>query len=296
MRLNYAPADRCVCAACRAHFETLMEGKLMSPIANARMYSVCDSVAADWKTLLAWVLERAGLNFEVIDYPAPAPVSVLWARDDLGLVMMCGLPFAQRSIRPTLIAAPIPAPARYEGQAVYFTDIVVRADSSAQTLADTFGGVVGYTLAESMSGGVAFLNYLQPLREQRGERLYRDAVGELIHARGVIEAIDAGRVDVGPLDSYYHDLLKQHEPQLTAKVRTIATTVPMPIPPLIATADLSEDELQRLRSALLATATEPSIEALMERLLLKGFAIADPDDYEVIAEVAKKPFQTFEEI
>lgn len=268
----------------------------MSRIANARMYSVSASAADDWKILLSWVLKRADLDFEILDYPAPAPVSVLWARNDLGLALMCGLPFAQRETRPVLVAAPIPSPVRYGGQPVYFSDLVVRADSPAQSLEDTFGGVVGYTLNDSMSGGVAFLNYLQPFQEQRQKRLYRAAVGELIHARGVIEAIHSGRVDVGPLDSYYHDLLKLHEPELTAKVRTVATTMPTPIPPLIATAPMTDGELERLRSALLATATAPEIAPVMERLLLQGFAISAPDDYNVIAAIAAKPFLSFEEI
>ena len=80
----------------------------MSRIANARMYSVTESAAADWKALLSWVLKRANLEFELLDYPAPAPVSVLWARNDLGLTLMCGLPFAQREARPVLIAHPVP--------------------------------------------------------------------------------------------------------------------------------------------------------------------------------------------
>ena len=85
------------------------------PVANARMYSATASVKADWKVLLSWVLARAGLPWEVIDYDAPAPLSLLWSRDNLGLAMMCGLPFAQRMGTPglpTLIAAPIPSPAR----------------------------------------------------------------------------------------------------------------------------------------------------------------------------------------
>ena len=158
-------------------------------VANARMYSATPSVKADWKALLAWVLDRAGLPWDLIDYDAPAPLSVLWARDDLGLAMMCGLPFAQRGAQPTLVAAPIPSPARYGGKPVYFTDIVVRADAPYRDLEDTFGGVIGYTLADSMSGGVALRHHLAPYRRAQGSRLYLKAVGELINARGVITAL-----------------------------------------------------------------------------------------------------------
>ncbi|CAN7179454.1 PhnD/SsuA/transferrin family substrate-binding protein [Variovorax sp. LjRoot290] len=268
----------------------------MMPVANARMYSATASARADWKALFAWALARAGLDWDVIDYDAPAPLSALWARDDLGLAMMCGLPFSQRAPRPALVAAPIPSPARYEGRPVYFTDIVVRADSKYERLEDTFGGVVGYTLADSMSGGVAFRNHLAPYRATHGPRLYARAVGNLIHARGVIEALAAGRIDVGPLDSYYHDLLRHNEPASAQQVRIIASTEAMPIPSLVATAALASDELARLRDALRAAADAPELEAVTERLLLAGFAIPDPADYEVLAAIAQRAIPPFEEL
>ncbi|MFC5520394.1 phosphate/phosphite/phosphonate ABC transporter substrate-binding protein [Polaromonas jejuensis] len=269
------------------------------PVANARMYSATPSVKADWKQLLAWALARAGLPWNVIDYDAPAPLSALWARNDLGLAMMCGLPFAQRineARPPTLVAAPLPSPARYGGKPVYFTDIVVRADAPYRTLEDTFGGVVGYTLADSMSGGVALRRHLESYRTAARPRLYREAVGDLIHARGVIEALATGRIDVGPLDSYYHDLLRRHEPGFAAQVRIIASTPALPIPPLVATATLHKDELARLREALLATAAAPELAPVMERLLLAGFAIPDPADYRPLAAMAAAAATPFEEL
>ena len=276
-----------------------------SPVVNARMYSATPSVKADWTKLLAWVLHHAGLPWPVIDYDAPAPLAKLWARDDLGLAMMCGLPFAQQSHalplphgnRPlTLIAAPLPSPARYGGEPVYFTDIVVRADAPYRTLQDTFGGVVGYTLADSLSGGVALRHHLNSFRTAQRPRLYRAAVGNLIHARGVIEALVAGRIDVGPLDSYYHDLLRRHEPGFAAQVRTLCSTPVLPIPPLVATAALPAVTVKRLRAGLLATASATALKPLMERLLLAGFAFPEPADYRSLAVMADAPNIPFEEL
>ncbi|VTU15548.1 phosphonate ABC transporter, periplasmic phosphonate binding protein [Variovorax sp. PBL-H6] len=268
----------------------------MALAANARMYSATASARADWKTLLAWVLARAELDWEVIDYDAPAPLSALWAREDLGLAMMCGLPFSERTPQPTLVAAPVPSPARYAGRPVYFTDIVVRADAPYQRLEDTFGGVVGYTLADSMSGGVALAHHLAPHREAHGKRLFRKSVGSLIHARGVIDALAAGAIDVGPLDSYYHDLLRQGEPAFAQQVRTLASTEARPIPPLVATAALTPDELARLRRALQASTKAPELLAVTERLLLAGFAMPDPADYDVLARIAQSNLPIFEDL
>lgn len=265
-------------------------------VANARMYSATPALREDWHALLRWALARAGLAWPVVAYDAPAPLSAWWARDDLGLSLMCGLPLSQREPRPTVVAAPVPSPARYGGRPVYFTDIVVRAGSPFQSLEDTFGGTVGYTLADSLSGGVAFRHHLAPYRARRAGRLYARAVGELIHARGVIEALAAGRIDVGPLDSYYHDLLRQHEPALAAQVRTIATTAPLPIPPFVATAPLTADELARLREALHAACRAEALAEVRARLLLADLVPPEPGVYEPLAALARLPIPAFEDL
>jgi ABC-type phosphate/phosphonate transport system substrate-binding protein len=266
------------------------------PIANARMYSVTAAAKADWRAVLGWALREAGLDWPWLDHDAPAPLAALWSRDDLGAAMMCGLPFSQRAARPTLVAAPRPSPARYGGRPVYFTDLVVAAGSPHRTLEDTFGGVVGYTLADSMSGGVALRHHLARYRNPARPRLYRRSVGNLIHARGVIEAIVDGRIDVGPLDSYSHDLLAAYEPALAAQVRTLSSTEPTPIPPIVATAAIDDEALVRLRAALLRTPEERSLAAPMARLLLTGFAIPDPADYDRLAAIAATDTTPFEDL
>jgi len=255
-------------------------------IVNARMYSVTPAVQAAWRTLFAWVLEHAQLDWTIIDHGFPAPMADLWSRDDLGCAMMCGLPFSQRDPRPILVAAPVPSPAPYGGRPVYWSDIVVRADAPVRSIDETFGGTVGYTVHDSMSGCVALRRHLLPWRSPTRPALYAKVVGDLIAGRRVIEALDAGTIDVGALDSYYHDLLKVHAPGLAAKVRVIATTGPTPIPPLVATGRIAVDQLDRLRGALLAVASEPTLAPVRDALLLQGFAFPAAGDYDVFGPIA----------
>jgi ABC-type phosphate/phosphonate transport system substrate-binding protein len=265
-------------------------------VVNARMYSVDAACKADWHALLGVVLRRAGLDWPIIDFDAPAPLNALWARDDLGAAMMCGLPFARRVPRPILIAAPLPSPSRYGGRPVYCTDIVVAAGSPQRTLEETFGGVVGITVPDSMSGAVALREHLRPLREARGTRLYRATVGGLVNARGVIDALIDGRIDVGPLDSYSHDLLAAYEPGLAAQVRTIAHTAWRPIPPLVATATIAPDQLARLRQAFVGLRDDPGLADTMARLRLAGFACPDPGRYDELAAIADASSLSFEDL
>lgn len=210
-------------------------------IANARMYSVAPPAKVAWAKVLAWVLERAGVRMEFVDQEPPATLADLWGRSDLGCVMMCGLPYSHREPRPILLAAPVPSPGRYENRPVYFSDVVVRADSPFMKIED---------------------------------------------AGSIIQALVDGRIDVGPLDSYVHDLIRQNDPGFAAHVRTIAVTDATPMPPLIATAALDPDTVSRLQSAFLAAEHCPDLAHERETLLLRRFALPESSDYDVFDAIA----------
>jgi ABC-type phosphate/phosphonate transport system substrate-binding protein len=249
-------------------------------IVNARMYSVAPAAKAAWRELLEWILEHANLRMEFVDQEPPATLADLWARSDLGCAMMCGLPYSQRKPRPILLAAPVPSPERYANRAVYFTDIAVRMDSPFMKIEDTFGHIVGYTLTDSMSGCVALRRHLLPFRKG-GEPLYRKVTGDLVNARGIIQALIDRRIDVGPLDGYVHDLIRRNDPAFAANVRIVAVTEPAPMPPLIATAALEPGAVGRLRKAFSAVEHAPELDKVRETLLLRRFAVPEPSAYDV---------------
>ena len=250
-------------------------------IVNARMYSVTPAAKTAWRELLEWILEHANLRMEFVGQEPPATLTDLWARSDLGCAMMCGLPYSHRKPRPVLLAAPVPTPERYANRPVYFTDVAVRADSPFMKIEDSFGHVVGYTLTDSMSGHVALRRHLLPFRKAGGEPLYSRVVGELVNARGVIQALADRRIDVGPLDGYAHDLIRHNDPAFAANVRVIAVTDPAPMPPLIATAALGPDAVGRLRKAFCAVEHASELAKARETLLLRRFAVPEPSAYDV---------------
>lgn len=254
----------------------------MDVIANARMYAVAPGAAAAWRRLFDAVARHSGIALTHVEHAAPAPLEQLWARGDLGAVFMCGWPFACHAApRPRLVAAPVPSPARYGGRPVYPTDLVVRADRRFARLEDIFGGRLAWTVGHSQSGFNALRHFLAPWRRERGVPLFAATVGPLVTPRRVIEAIVSGEADVGPLDGYWHDLLKRHEPATAAKLRVIATTVPTPIPPLVAAHGIDEATLARLRAAFRAAPDLDGWDAIAADLLLRGFAEPEAADYEV---------------
>lgn len=246
----------------------------MTLLANARMYSISPKAKAAWRTLLDWVLERADADVQFIEHEPPLLLADLWNRDDLGCVMMCGLPVSLRKPAPTLLAAPVPSLPRYAGRSVYMTDIAVRAGSRFEKVEDTFGGVAGYTLKDSQSGYFAFRHHLITQHAARKPH-YAKIVGHLMNARGIIQALDEGRIDVGPLDGYVHDLIRNTDPEFAAKVRVVQVTEPTPMPPLVATGVLDAETLARMRAAFLAVQDAPALADARAALLLERFIVPD---------------------
>lgn len=248
-------------------------------IANARMYAVTPAVEAGWRDLLANVARDAGVPFVYETYPAPQPMEALWARPDLACVLMCGYPIAMAIAAVTPVAAPIPAAPWSGGRPVYRTDLVVRADSAFRSLPDTFGGSIGWTVENSHSGFNALRHHLLPYRQQQGQALYRRSVGPLTTPRNVLEAVLDGTIDVGPLDAYWHLLIRHAEPGLLADIRVLESTDTAPMPAFVAVGNADPAAVAAIRGALVAAASRPWFAGLADILCLDGFVAVDRADF-----------------
>jgi ABC-type phosphate/phosphonate transport system substrate-binding protein len=248
-------------------------------ILNARMYAVTPAIESGWRSLLEHIARRAELTCHYLPYPAPQPLEALWARPDLGCVLMCGYAIALKLAPVTPIAAPIPRADWAAGRAVYRSELIVRADAPYQKLEDSFGARAGWTVEHSHSGFNAFRHHLLPYRTRERPTLYGQMIGNLLTARAVLDSVRDGRIDIGPLDAYWHLLAARHAPELTGGIRVLTSTELAPIPAFVASADTSPELMARLRAAFLGAASQPWFAALGDLLLLDGFAEANAAQY-----------------
>jgi ABC-type phosphate/phosphonate transport system substrate-binding protein len=203
-------------------------------------------------------------------------------------VFICGYPYARADPRPTLLAAPVPALERCAGAPVYWTEIVVRADSDLHALPDVFGRRFGFTAPESQSGYQAARHLFAPYARERGQPLFAATVGPLVTPRRVVDAVLAGECDAGPVDAYALALLRATEPGLVNRLRVIASTVPTAIPPLVASAGIGADALARLRAAFGAAATAEALAPVRAQLVLARFATPKAADYDTLLARARE--------
>jgi ABC-type phosphate/phosphonate transport system substrate-binding protein len=221
------------------------ESKIVALGANARMYAVNAQVAALWERLFAWIAEDADVPLAIVEHPAPQP---------------------------------LPSPARYDGRPVYCTDIVVRRDSPHTDVDSLRGARFGYTVEHSQSGWHAPRAHLATRALAAGGRWLGEVVGPLVTPRAVIDAVLAGRVDAGPLDSWWHDLLRTHEPAVAATLRTVGSTPMTPIPPLVCAAATPHAQRERLAATHARAGNDPALRDLRDALLLRGFVRLAADD------------------
>ena len=152
----------------------------------------------------------------------------------LPVVSCAAFPLYKRRIRRSRSRLRFRWRRQFRDEPVYVTRLIVAADSSFQTLEDTFGGRLGYTVDDSHSGYNALRHHLLPYRLKHGANLYRESIGPLYTPRRVIEAVLAHDIDLGPLDGFAYDLMLRHEPELAKRIRIVATTEAAPIPFLVA--------------------------------------------------------------
>jgi ABC-type phosphate/phosphonate transport system substrate-binding protein len=255
----------------------------VSLIANARMYAVDAATAAAWSDLFARVSALSGVPLEVIAHAAPAPLEDLWRRSDLGLAFICGYPFARGGFAVRPVAAPVPASG--DGRPLYATHLVARADGDIATLQNSFGRRLGWTVAHSQSGFNAVRTHLLQTWRERGP-LYAQSVGPLLTPRRVIDGLLTDRIDLGPLDSYFYDLLLAAEPQTAARLRIVEATGLRPMPLLVASRGIDENTVTSLRAALLDADNDIGMRDILARLRLSGFAAPDPAAYRVLLDEA----------
>ncbi len=247
-------------------------------IACSRMYNLSPKISGLWDELFHWLADRSGVELEIIAHAAPAPLSDLWRRPDMGAVFMCGFPFSRLSPaeRPEPLAAPVSLADWANGQPVYASHIVAARDR-ALTEADLATVRWGWTVRDSQSGYNAPREFFATLANRPAAA---QIVGPLLNPRGVVDAIRSDTIDVGAIDAYAFQLMAMHEPDMIAPLRIVATTKPAPFPLLVAARQQPPDIVDALRAVLLNAHQDRQGSDILASLGLLAFAEPDVAAYD----------------
>jgi phosphonate transport system substrate-binding protein len=167
-----------------------------------------------------------------------------------------------------LLPAPVPLDARANGRAVYFADVVVRADSPFIAFDDLRGARWAYNDQNSRSGWFSMVE-----RVGDPESFFGALQQSGSHLRS-LELVLNGDVDAAAIDSNALFLQRRARPEVANALRIVETWGPYPIQPVIIRGGVARELKDRIASALLSMSPES-----LEPFGFRGFTNVDDATY-----------------
>lgn len=170
------------------------------------------------------------------------------------------------------------------GQPVYFGDLVVPADSTAQSLDDLAGKRIGCNDPVSLSG----FHSLRIETQRRGHVFASFA--ELAftggHNRSLDLLIAGDEIDAAVVDSVCRTR-RARDDEAVANLRIIERLGPWPTQPLVARATMDSSEVERVQAAVLAANDDPRVQAELAAAAMVRLVSVDPNHYRSVREAMR---------
>ena len=229
---------------------------------------------------------RLGISTEfVCDIPWQERERLL-DRGEITVGWICGLPYVRKrnagATNIELLAAPIMKHPRYAEQPVYYSDIVVHADSHFRSFDDLRGATWAYNEPGSHSG----YNLIRYHLATRGIRSsYFSRVVESGSHQDSFEMILKGYIDATAIDSTVLEMELSRNPAAGRKVRTIEALGPSPAPPWVIHRSVPEDVRDALRREFIGMHEDVEGRAILQSAGIMRFGEISDEDYNPIREM-----------
>ncbi len=205
-------------------------------------------------------------------------------RNDVNDVcFVCSLPyvhFEREGIAPAVpIAAPVLQGERYANRPIYFSDVIVAADSDIQTFADLRGRTWAYNEPLSQSGYGITRFHLVSLGETDGY------FGEVIEAgfhETSIRMVAAGQVDASAIDSQVLGVEMRDHPELGEQLRIVDTLGPSTIQPVAVSKRFDQQFRDEVAGILLGLHAREGFRRILDHGMVDRFVEVGPTDYDDI--------------
>ncbi len=172
-----------------------------------------------------------------------------------------------------LLAAP-----QVNGETVYYSMLIVPADSPARSMADLRGKVFAFTDPMSNTGRVYPTYLVQQLRSTP-EEFFARMFFTYSHD-DAIRAVADGLADGAAVDSLVYDFAVARDPGLGAKIRLIHRSPPFGIPPVVVSPNVRPQLKAELQSLLLGMADDPQGQKGLQTVGVDKFVLIDDSAYD----------------
>jgi len=203
-----------------------------------------------------------------------------FSENEIDLCFCCSPPYiwlTQLNPSPIelLSVAPVFVDQRNGGKPVYFSDVIVKADSTVKTFDQLRGGSWCYNDPESLSGYFCTLQKLVTMGELT--TFFSKVVDAGDHLSS-IQKIANGQISASAIDSVVLALAFKKHPELAKQIKSIEFWGPSPIQPIVVAKRLSANLKQAIADALGTMHNDPAYKHQLQEFMVVRFTpIAESD-------------------
>ncbi|MBM4461288.1 MAG: phosphate/phosphite/phosphonate ABC transporter substrate-binding protein [Chloroflexi bacterium] len=197
---------------------------------------------------------------------------------DVAFVCTSAYIAGRRDFGMQLLAAP-----QVAGATVYYSNLIVPADSPARSMADLRGKVFAFTDPMSLSGRVYPTSLVHTLGAEP-ETFFSRIFFTYSHDNAV-RAVADGLADGAGVDSLVYDFAVARDPSLTSKVKVIHRSPPFGIPPVVVGPDIRPQLRAQLYDLLIGLQDDPAGPAILATLGFDRFVPINDAAYETAQQV-----------
>ncbi|MFV2045729.1 MAG: PhnD/SsuA/transferrin family substrate-binding protein [Anaerolineales bacterium] len=205
---------------------------------------------------------------------------------DVGFI--CGLPYVLLTRENPSLMFPIAAPVlqgdRYCNRPIYFSDVIVRRDSSFEDFQALRGSRWAFNEPLSQSGYGIVRQKLIEMGETSG--FFRDVMEAGFHQRS-IRLVQTGEMDASAIDSQVLEVALREHPLLGEELRVIDVLGPSTIQPVVASGSLPASLRTDLSAVLEQLGDDPAASQALDRGLVRRFEAVEETSYEDIREMVR---------
>jgi phosphonate transport system substrate-binding protein len=205
------------------------------------------------------------------------------SKDVNDVCFVCSLPYVEYDRQGRAPAEPIAAPVlegeRHHNKPIYFSDVIVKADSPFQTFADLRGHSWCYNEPLSQSGYGITRYTLLKMGETKG--FFSKVVEAGFHEKS-LELVRSGKIDASAIDSQILAVAMRDDPKLKKDLRIIHALGPSTIQPIAVSKRLPTELRRAIRDVLLNMHKDPAVKARLHMGLVDHFVAVGSKDYDDI--------------
>lgn len=233
-----------------------------------------------YQDLVAYLGERAGQPTEFIQRSTYGEVNALIRAGQVDLAFICTLAYveARRQFGAELLATPV-----IRGRAEYYSNLIVPATSTADSLLDLRGGVFAFTDPLSNSGWLAPTYQLWRLGATP-DSFFRRTIYTYSHDNS-IRAVADSLVDGAAVDSLVYDSTIARRPALERRFRVLERFGPFAAPPVVVNPGLPAQRKAELRALLLGMDDDPVGRRILADLEIDRFVLLEDQAYDSVREM-----------